>query len=399
MLDDVQMPRAMKAELRGLPAEMAEIVGAHLMMAGRLIDEDPELAYRHAEAARRRAARLPITREASAEAAYAAGKYEEALIQYRALRRMTGSVDVIPVMVDCLRAMKRYRDALELAQEGQSVIADASMRVELIIVVAGIRVDMGMLDEALRLLRAEVEHPSVRHPRLAQARLLYAFADLLTQAGDLANAYRGFSMAASLDPDGATAALDRLDEFDGVTLDLNEDEFFDDDQDELTDGEDGQDRDEATDEDRESVVAQNDDEVDDSDEYEGDSPRDESDEDAPAEDDPDRGGFAVDGDQSEDSRGDGQDGGELRQVGSGELGGGNDAGAAIGWAEEPGRGDDDGLAEDEPDEPGDSGSWSDAEDSEETDGKQPGNTADDADHLVGQIEDVEPTETDQDDIS
>jgi hypothetical protein len=35
-----------------------------------LIDEDPELAYRHAEAARRRAARLPVVREAAAETAY-----------------------------------------------------------------------------------------------------------------------------------------------------------------------------------------------------------------------------------------------------------------------------------------------------------------------------------------
>ena len=62
----------------------------HLVVAGQLIEDDPELAYAHAEAARRRAARLPIVREAAAETAYAAGRYAVALSEFRALRRMTG---------------------------------------------------------------------------------------------------------------------------------------------------------------------------------------------------------------------------------------------------------------------------------------------------------------------
>ena len=58
-------------------------MAAHLVVAGRLIDE-PDLAYAHAEAARRRAARLPIVREAAAETAYAAGRFDVALSEYRA---------------------------------------------------------------------------------------------------------------------------------------------------------------------------------------------------------------------------------------------------------------------------------------------------------------------------
>ena len=224
----MKMPRGMKAELKGLSLEASQTVGAYLMMAGQLIDSDPEAAYQHAEAARRRAARLPITREATAEAAYAAGRYEEALVQYKAWRRMTGSDEAIPVMVDCLRALKRYRDALELADEGRKCLTDPAMLVELVIVTAGVRVDMGQPEEALRLLKKEFEQPSVRHPRQARARLAYALADLLATAGDLANAYRGFAMAASLDPENLTAALDRLDEFDGVVLDLDETEFLED---------------------------------------------------------------------------------------------------------------------------------------------------------------------------
>jgi hypothetical protein len=76
-------------------------------MAGQLIDSDPELAYAHAEAARRRAARLPITREAAGETAYAAGNFGTALNEFRALRRMTGRDDYLAAMADCERALGR----------------------------------------------------------------------------------------------------------------------------------------------------------------------------------------------------------------------------------------------------------------------------------------------------
>ena len=229
------MPRGMQAELKSLSSEMAQVVGAHLMMASNLVDEDPQLAYRHAEAARCRAARLPITREACAETAYAAGLFDEALTQFKALRRMTGSPDVIPVMVDCLRAQNKYREALELASTGMKEIVDPSMRVELIIVTAGVRVDMGQIEEARRILKRELERPTIRHPRLAQARLLFAYADILSQVGETAAAREFFARSASLDLDGTTAAMDRLDEIDGLVLDLDEEEFIDDEDDNLGD--------------------------------------------------------------------------------------------------------------------------------------------------------------------
>ena len=100
-----KLHRAVRAELRGLPKDLADVVAGHLVLAGELIDTDPELAYGHAEAARRRAARLPIVREATAETAYAAGHFDVALSEFRALRRMTGVADYLPVMADCERAL------------------------------------------------------------------------------------------------------------------------------------------------------------------------------------------------------------------------------------------------------------------------------------------------------
>ena len=270
------MPRGMKAELRSLSADSAAVVGAYLMAATQLVDTDPELAFKHAEAARRRAPRLPIVREASAETAYAAGLYDEALTQYKALRRMTGSPDIIPVIVDCLRAAKKYREALELAAEGAEEITDPSMALELLIVTAGVRVDMGQREEALRLLRREIEHPSVPHPHLAKARLLYAFADLLAQSGDMENAYRGFAQAARLDPEGRTAALERLDAMDGLVLDLDETEF-----EESTDEAEDDEGDTAADEADDAEV---DDEVDDDEAEEDEAEEDEAEEDEAEED-------------------------------------------------------------------------------------------------------------------
>ena len=47
-VDSRSLHAAVRAELRSLPKDLAEIVGAHLVMAGRLIDDDPQLAYAHA---------------------------------------------------------------------------------------------------------------------------------------------------------------------------------------------------------------------------------------------------------------------------------------------------------------------------------------------------------------
>ncbi len=218
----------MKAELKTLSKEHADIVAAHLLAAASLVDSDPDLAFRHAEAAKRRAARLPVVREAVAETAYAAGRFEDALSEFRALRRMNGSPDYLPVLADCERALGRHQAALRLVAEGETTIKDPALLVELRLVQAGVRADMGQRDEGLRLLRTEIESPRSVAPKDAQARLRYAYADLLLATGDEAGAREWFSAAVRLDPEGQTDALDRLDELDGMVLILDEDDLDDD---------------------------------------------------------------------------------------------------------------------------------------------------------------------------
>lgn len=221
------LQRAVRAELRGLPKELEEIVGGYLVAAGELIDTDPELAYAHAEAARRRAARLPIVREAAAETAYAAGHYDVALSEFRALRRMTGGVDYLPVMADCERALGRPQAALKLAREAGQLELDPALSAEMTIVAAGARRDLGQQAEALRMLQQAVAgagpaKPPREQQRQAEARLRYAYADALLANGDPAQARRWFAAASALDPQQLTDAAQRLDDLDGLRLELDE---------------------------------------------------------------------------------------------------------------------------------------------------------------------------------
>ncbi len=225
------LPRAVRAELRGLSLEVAEIVGAHLLKAGELIGSDPQLAYAHAEAARRRAARLSVTREATAEAAYAAGEYQVALAELRALRRMNGGNEFLAVMADCERALGHPDKALKLIKEGLAGQPDFAQRIELRLVEAGARVDLDQQAEALRLLKHEIEASAGRGTRGARASLRYGYADLLEQTGDTDGAERWFAAAAALDEEGVPDAIDRINALQGVVLEVDEEAFYDDSED------------------------------------------------------------------------------------------------------------------------------------------------------------------------
>ncbi|MFV0406074.1 MAG: tetratricopeptide repeat protein [Propioniciclava sp.] len=222
-LDLRELPRGVRAELRSLTPELAEIVGAHLLMAGQLIDSDPALAYAHAEAARRRASRLAVTREATGEAAYAAGDYAVALQEFRALRRMNGGTEFLAAIADCERALGQPDRALKVIREGLSARMDLSQRVELRLVEAGVRLDQGRQAEALRVLKSEIQATAGRGARPPRARLRYGYADLLEQTGDLEAAERWFAAAAALDTEGETDAADRVARLQGLVLEIDED--------------------------------------------------------------------------------------------------------------------------------------------------------------------------------
>ena len=194
-------------------------------MAGRLLDDDPELAYRHALSARRLLPRLAIVREAVGLCAYATGRYAEALAELRATRRMSGSIEHLPVMADCERGLGRPERALALAASPDTARLDRAAAIEMRIVAAGARKDLGQLDAALVGLQGSDLDPSRRDPW--SARLFYAYADTLLAAGRKSQARDWFLAAALADPEDVTDAADRIDELDRADVQSTSDSATD----------------------------------------------------------------------------------------------------------------------------------------------------------------------------
>ncbi|MER5200866.1 hypothetical protein ACWD3J_20825 [Streptomyces sp. NPDC002755] len=221
-----EIDKDVRQELLSLPKTLAEDVAKNLVMVARLIDEDPEGAYGYSKVALRLASRVAAVREAAGFAAYATQKYSEALAEFRAARRMSGGVELWPVMADCERGLGRPEKALDMAGAPEVNKLDKAGQVEMRLVAAGARRDMGQLDAAIVTLQSpELAAGSVQP---WTARLRYAYADALLAAGREGEAREWFAKALEADRDGSTDASDRLAELDGVdfvdALDENETE-------------------------------------------------------------------------------------------------------------------------------------------------------------------------------
>ncbi|QRP50790.1 tetratricopeptide repeat protein [Amycolatopsis sp. FDAARGOS 1241] len=196
-----------RRELRTLPKGLAETVGKHLVAAGGLIDVDPEAALEHAKYAKTKASRVPIVREALGLTAYHAGNWQEALSELRAVRRMTRSDEHLAIIADAERALGRPERALDLAKEADKHRLSKATQVELAIVAAGARRDLGQVDASVVSLQGPDLVPSKRDPW--SARLFYAYADNLAAAGRKDEAVRWFLNAAEADNDDETDAAER----------------------------------------------------------------------------------------------------------------------------------------------------------------------------------------------
>jgi hypothetical protein len=212
-----------RRELSGLGRETARRVARHLVVAGGLVDEDPETAWQHADAARKLAGRIGVVREAAGLAAYRSGRYDVALSELRTARRLTGSCAHLPVMADCERGLGRPERALVLVSSPEARTLDRSGQAELLIVAAGARADLGQLDAAVVTLRVPQLSEQVHEPWLA--RLRSAYADALAAVGRLDESWQWLRLAAEVDDEGLSGAEERLAELDGVRfLDVEEED-------------------------------------------------------------------------------------------------------------------------------------------------------------------------------
>lgn len=188
----------------------ADTVARHLVAAGELLDEDPQAALEHAQAARARSGRIAAVREAVGIAAYQCGDWAQALSEFRAARRMGSKSQLLPLIADCERGVGRPERAIELARSPEAAQLTGDDADELRIVAAGARADLGQLEQALAVLSSPQPDPT--RTGSTAARLFYAYAETLLALDRGDDALQWFIHAAAADVDGVTDAEDRVSE-------------------------------------------------------------------------------------------------------------------------------------------------------------------------------------------
>jgi hypothetical protein len=206
------LDRTARARLRTLSKNNADLVARHLVMAGRLIDDDPATAYEHAQAAMRRAGRVDVVREALAVTAYATGNYAEALRELRTVRRLSGIDAHRPMEADCERGLGRPERALAVVAESDPASLSEHDRVELAIVASGARADLGETEAGLLVLESSLVG-KVTRPELKR-RLDLVRAERLEELGRSEEAVALRDAAGpEPEPDEEIVVLDLADDF------------------------------------------------------------------------------------------------------------------------------------------------------------------------------------------
>jgi tetratricopeptide (TPR) repeat protein len=201
-----ELDKATRGDLLTLSAENAKVVSRHLSCVNLYADTDPDLAFEHAQAAARHAGRVAVVRETAGYAAYRIGKFDIAIKDLKAAFRINGDVSIWPVLADCERGLGRPRKALELAGAPEAKKLQKEQAIELRIVAAGARRDLGEIDAAVVTL--QTNDLNIDNDSWA-IRLRYAYADALDAAGRKAEARKWFKKCADIDIGESTDAKER----------------------------------------------------------------------------------------------------------------------------------------------------------------------------------------------
>lgn len=174
-----------RKHLRSLTPDNADIVARHLAYAGEMLDLDPEVAYQHTKIAFQRAARIDVVREALGLAAYATGRYGEALKELRTYRRMSDDYEHVAMEADAERGLGRAEKALRFISNIPLQKLDMVAKIELAIVTSGARGDLGDAAGGLSVLEKIIVE---NLPAELAARVQSVKADRLEELGRLEEA-------------------------------------------------------------------------------------------------------------------------------------------------------------------------------------------------------------------
>ena len=176
-----ELDRGVLRDLSSLSEDNALMVARHLEAAAYYSEIDPPRALQHTFAAKNRAARLAVVRESVGVMAYVNQNFDLALTELRAAQRISGSSDQIALIIDCLRAKDKTAEALKIARDIDRSKLPRAARIDLAIVISGIRLDRGEPDRAY----AELQIPELDPTDATQesVQLFEANAEVLEELG------------------------------------------------------------------------------------------------------------------------------------------------------------------------------------------------------------------------
>lgn len=207
--DDItgdELGEELSNELRSLPTGLTITVAQHLVMTQRYLEINPEFALVHAKHAKELAGRFPAVREIVGVTFYVNGLWQEALNDFRAVKRMANADHLVAMMADCERGLGRPEKAIAFLAEHRSL--SGVDRIEAAIVEAGARSDLAQYEAALLALKipALAGYPA---DQTAYARLCFSYAEILRKLNREDEAQVWFKKADKADP-AATAAAEFL---------------------------------------------------------------------------------------------------------------------------------------------------------------------------------------------
>lgn len=201
------LPRPIQDEVRRTapPGKDREAM-SRLGRAIELLDrDDPKGAAAEAEKAKALAPRSGAVREVLGLAMYGLGRWQEALTELKAYKRISGRTDQNHLIADSLRGLGRPKEAVPLAEEVLRVKGVSNeAKAEAVIVAASALADQGRFAEALAFLsRAKTRDDRSEGYTL---RLWYVKGDILARAGRKQEAAEEFRRIMQHDPSAYDAA-------------------------------------------------------------------------------------------------------------------------------------------------------------------------------------------------
>jgi tetratricopeptide (TPR) repeat protein len=203
------LPRAVVDDVRRTTAPTsADTALSRLERAAELWERgDAPGAAREAAKAKSMAPRSSSVREVLGLALYGDERWQEAVAEMKAYRRLSGRPDQNHIIADCLRALGRPAEAVPLAEEALRARIPNEAKAEAVIVAASALADQRRFPEALAFLRRAQTREDVAEGYTL--RLWYVAGDILQRAGRRSDAEREFRKIFRHDP-GAFDVAERL---------------------------------------------------------------------------------------------------------------------------------------------------------------------------------------------